>query len=167
MGAIGRFPMQASEALRVPRNRHGNVNTSRIHGPMSTDEFWAMVQQTRRDPRGEAPALAALTAELETRGDAAIEAFEAHVAQQLAALDTLALRDVANQLWVLSDEAWLHFRAWCVSRGAEFVAQVQREPGRVLRKVAAEAGGPFDAPKGELFLYCAEYARIARSRAVA
>lgn len=134
---------------------------------MRTDDFWAMVQRTRQERHGESVALAALTGELQRLGEDSIRSFEQHLHEQLAALDTLVLRDVATQLWVLSDDAWLHFRAWCISQGRTFVATITAEPGRVLREVAATRSGPFDPPNGELFLYCADYARVARSKAVA
>jgi hypothetical protein len=135
---------------------------------MRTDDFWLIVHRTRRDLlRGDAPSLTALTTELQRLGETAIDAFESHARQQVAELDLPALRDVATQLWVISDDSWLHFRAWCVGQGREFVAQVVAEPSRVLRRLAGDRAGPFDAPNGELFLYCADYARVARTKAVA
>jgi hypothetical protein len=134
---------------------------------MRIDDFWHMVEQTRREAHGEPAALAALTMRLQRLGEPAIAAFERHVREEVAVLDTPELRDIATQLWVLSEDNWLHFRAWCVSQGPQFGAQLRKAPGSVLRRVAAEGGGPFDIPNGELFLYCAEYARVARARAVA
>jgi hypothetical protein len=134
---------------------------------MSTDDFWMLVRRRRGDGPGDASALAALTRELERLGEPTIAAFERHVHRQVALLDTPELREVATQLWVFSDDAWLHFRAWCVSRGEEFVTELIAQPGRTLCQLAAKRGGPFDVPNGEIFLYCAEYARVARTKAVA
>ncbi len=111
--------------------------------------------------------MASLTCELQRLGEPAIGEFEHHVEQQLSSLDLSHLRDVATQLWVVSDEAWLHFRAWCISQGRDFVDRLVADPGGVLRHVAAGRGGPFDPPNGEIFLYCGEYARVARTKAVA
>jgi hypothetical protein len=128
---------------------------------MTTDEFWRIVQRTHRPQFDEEAALAALTRELSRLGEPGITAFEKRVLREIAELDTPLLREVADQLWVLSDESWLHFRAWCVSEGREFVQDMKTIPGRLLRRIAAEGDGPFDPPSGALFLFCAEYARVA------
>lgn len=159
--------MQPSGAASGSRNRHCRSPPPTIRRPMRTENFWAIVQRSSRGRQDEAGALVSLTNELQRLGERAIGEFEHHVQQQLCSLDLSEIRDVATQLWVLSDEAWLHFRAWCISQGREFVDRLTAEPGRVLRQVAASRGGPFDPPNGEIFLYCGEYARIARTKAVA
>lgn len=131
---------------------------------MTTEDFWTIVHQARR-LAGEEVALAALTAELARRGERAISGFDRQARREIAHLDIPEVRDVAEQLWVISDDAWLHLRAWCVSQGEEFVARVKTAPGRTLRVVAERRAGPFDPPSGELFLYCTEYARVARTGA--
>lgn len=134
---------------------------------MRTDDFWLIVQRARQQGATEAERLAALTRELQRIGESALRVFEAHVDEQLDILDTPLLRDIAQQLWVLSDEAWLHFRAWCIAEGRDFVDELLANPSRVLLRVSGARRGPFDPPSGELFLYCAEYARVAKARAVA
>ena len=133
---------------------------------MTTEDFWHFVRRAHAGGRFEAALLATLTADLQRAGQRTITAFEQKLREQVARLDTASLRDVATQLWVLSDDDWLHFRAWCVSQGADFVHQLETAPGRVLRDIAA-GGGPFEPPNGELFLYCADYARVAGAKAVA
>lgn len=134
---------------------------------MTTDEFWMVVDQTRRHAADDAAGLAALTAELARRGERAIAGFERQARREVSQLDAPDLRDVTEQLWVLSDESWFNFRAWCVSQGHDFVSKLMAAPARVLRPVADARSGPFDVPTGELFLYCAEYARVARAVAAA
>jgi hypothetical protein len=134
---------------------------------MKTDDFWLLIDRTRRSSHDEAPMLAALTAELQGLREPAIIAFEQQLRDQMARLDQPRLRDVAEQLWVLRDDGWRHLRAWCVSRGLEFVQRLQANPSRIFRELADGRSGPFDPPDGELFLYCAEYARVARAKAVA
>jgi hypothetical protein len=134
---------------------------------MSTDDFWNIVRRARQQGANEGERLAALTRELQRLDEPALRDFEGHVATQLTALDTEALRDIARQLWVMPDEAWLHFRGWCLSEGKDFVRVLLQHPAPMLKRIEAERGGPFDPPNGELFLYCAEYARVARTRAVA
>lgn len=111
--------------------------------------------------------LAALTGELQRLGESDLRRFERRVYAELKSLDTLELRDVAGQLWVVSGDNWTHFRAWCVCQGQEFITRLRAHPGAVLRDISSKRSGPFDVPNGELFLYCAEYARVARSKAVA
>lgn len=128
---------------------------------MRTEDFWHIVQRTSGKP-GEPNSLVELTAELQRAGESTINAFERQVRRQVIALDTAELRDVAGQLWVLNDEQWLHVRAWFVSQGQEFVTGLLANPSRVLRRVADGRAGPFDPPSGEVFLYCADFARVAR-----
>ncbi len=127
---------------------------------MRTDDFWLIVQGSggrSADP----DFLAELSHALQRGGDASIAGFERHVREQVNALDTLEIRDVADQLWVLNDEQWLHLRAWCVTQGREFVSELAERPGRVLRRVADGRAGPFDPPSGEVLLDCADLARVA------
>jgi len=134
---------------------------------MRTEEFWNIVQRARQQGASEAERLAALTRELQRLDEPSLRSFERNVAEHLQALDTEPLRDIATQLWVLPEDAWLHFRGWCVSEGREFVKELSVHPAQALKQVEATRSGPFDPPNGELFLYCAEYARVARTRAVA
>lgn len=134
---------------------------------MRTDDFWLIVQGARRARPDDGAALASLTGELQRRGESVIRQFEQQVNAEVARLDSRVLRDIATQLWVFTDESWLDFRAWCVSQGREFVDRLTAHPSAVLRELANRRGGPFDPPNGELFLYCADYARVAAGQAVA
>ena len=156
--------MQASGVRKDAECRHWVHDATRMKHPMRTDDFWQLIDRTRRHAAGESAALAALTAELQRAGEASLTQFEHQLRRQLAALDTLELRDIAAQLWVLPDEAWLHLRAWWVSQGRSFIERLQANPGPSLRRLAETRQGPFDPPNGELFLYCAEFARVARTR---
>lgn len=131
---------------------------------MSTDEFWTIVEQSRRMASDEAAILAALTADLARRGDRTIAEFEQRTRGEIERLDTPELRDVTDQLWVLPQEGWGSFRAWCVSQGRAFVDALRTSPGRVLLPVTGARNGPFDPPKGDHFLYCADFARVVRTR---
>jgi hypothetical protein len=134
---------------------------------MKTEDFWLIVQRARQQGSGEPEQLAALTRELQRLPEAELRGFETHVNAQLQRLDTEVLRDIATQLWVLPDDAWRHFRGWCIGEGRAFVTELLANPTKVLKRVSDTRAGPFDPPNGELFLYCAEYARVARARAVA
>lgn len=159
--------MQGSGAAIDWRNRHGVRPAAKYADPMRTEEFWLILEGAGRGPLGEAAALIALTTELQRLGPKAIDSFESHLGAQVARLDSKALRDIAEQLWLLTDESWLHFRAWCVGQGRAFVERLLERPSAVLRDLASRRDGPFDPPNGELFLYCSDYARIAGDRAVA
>jgi hypothetical protein len=128
---------------------------------MKADDFWALLRRSRSGiaRRRDEIALAALTAALAELTDAAVLEFEARFRAEVDVLDRGDLRDVADQLWVLNEETWLHLRAWCVSMGPDFVASL-RENSAGLRHAASPHGGPFDVPSGEIFLYCGEYARV-------
>lgn len=135
---------------------------------VTAPEFWAIIQGCRSGigvDKDEA-ALALLTSHLSASDPRTIALFEARFRAEVDALNDEVLRDIAQQLWVLNDEGWLHLRAWCVSKGREFVDRVRRR-GAMLRSIAAQRGGPFDVPSGEVFLYCAEYARVTRGAPVA
>lgn len=135
---------------------------------MNLEEFWGIIRRSREGSAHEmdGEALVALTNMLSELDARAIAEFEELFEAEIEKLDTLALRDVANQLWVLNDDTWTYFLAWCVSHGREFVERVARDVG-ALRGIASRSGGPFDTPSGELFLYCADYARVTRELSVA
>lgn len=138
------------------------------HGGVTPAEFWDAIHACRtgiaRD-KDEA-ALALLTSRLTASDAGTIAQFEECFRQEVDALNDGALRDIAQQLWVLNDEDWLHLRAWCVSKGREFVDRLRRSSA-MLRSIASQRGGPFDPPSGEVFLYCAAYARVTRGAPVA
>ena len=136
-------------------------------GSMNLEEFWSIIRRSRegsaREMDGEAlVALTNILSELEARG---IAQFEEHFQSEIEKLDTLGLRDVGHQLWVLNDDTWTYFLAWCVSQGRDFVERVAGDVA-ALRGIASRSGGPFDTPSGELFLYCADYARVTRELSV-
>lgn len=135
---------------------------------MKSDDFWSLIRHSR-DGLAEADdgaALVGLTSALAELNEQDIMAFDERFREEVAGLDRADLRDVANQLWVLSEEDWRNFRAWCVSQGPVFIERLRSQTG-ALRDVAVVSGGPFDAPSGELFLYSADYARVTREVSVA
>jgi hypothetical protein len=132
-------------------------------GWMNVGDFWAVVRRSRAGAARDQDevALVALTSALAEISDEAILEFDRTFRGIVDGLDLGELRDVADQLWVLNDDTWLYLRAWIVSKGPELVERLRRK-ATGLRRIALQHGGPFDAPSGEIFLYCGEYARVNR-----
>lgn len=133
-------------------------------GDMNTEEFWLLVQHLTVPPADSRQAAATLLSALTALDEQELAEFERHFQSQVDALDTTELRDVAGQLWVLNDEDWRNLRAWCVCRGPVAVDRLIHDASW-LRRIAPDGESPFDAPSGELFLYCADYARVNRAAA--
>ena len=129
--------------------------------PMTPAEFWHIVQSSPAPRHDHRRAATRLLARLATLDNAGLAEFERRFRAETEALDLAVLHDTAAQLWALTDESWLHLRAWCVSQGEPFVRRMRVVP-EMLRTVSAEFSDPFCPPTGELFLYCADYARVQR-----
>lgn len=128
---------------------------------MNAVDFWGLLRRCRFGAarnRDEA-ALGALISALAELSDVEVLDFAGNFRDEVAALDLGDLRDVANQLWVLNDDSWLHLRAWCVSKGPDVVARLRRRCA-ALRAIGVAHQSPFQPPSGEIFLYCGEYARV-------
>ena len=130
---------------------------------MNAVEFWGLLQRCRSGAARDSDeaALEALISALAELSDERVLDFVQTFRREVESIDVGELRDVADQLWVLTEDSWLHLRAWCVSKGPDFVERLRRR-GTTLRRVAAVDGSPFEAPSGEIFLYCGEYARVSR-----
>jgi hypothetical protein len=128
---------------------------------MNAVDFWAVIHRSRRGAARDKDdvALTALTAVLAEFSDDEILDFDSTFRAQVDALDLPELREIADQLWMLSDDGWLHLRAWCVSNGTDFVDTL-RQRGTALRGISKDHECPFTPPSGEIFLYCGEYARV-------
>jgi hypothetical protein len=129
---------------------------------MMCEDFWQLVQKAHTPSPSGATPIGVLTAALAGRDQGEIANFAARLRREADLLDRQSIRAVADQLWLLDGESWLHMRAWCVGEGADFVAQLKRTPS-LLRVVAESFPAPFEPPTGELLLYCADYARVAQA----
>src|SRR5687768_16446640 len=113
------MPIRGSRARRTSTHRRRPA----AFKSMKADDFWGLLRRARSAGRQKSDdaILAALMHELSCMEEPALAAFDEWFRREIVALDTPEFRDVANQLWVFHPEAWFNFRAWCVSRGEEFV----------------------------------------------
>lgn len=124
------------------------------------EHLWQLIDEARFDGKEDDAAVCeALIRKLGICDHDGLDNFEAFFTEQIAALDTPAVRESVRQFWTLNDESWLYLRAWLVSRGSEFFNAARTGPKMAMEVVASYYPGLFNVPNGERFLQCATKAR--------
>jgi hypothetical protein len=124
------------------------------------EHFWQLIDDARFEGKDDDAAVCEiLIRKLGICDEDGLAAFEAFFADQIEALNVPAVRTLVRKKWTLSDETWLFFRAWLVSRGAEFFSATLSSPKHAIAVLTDEFPGEFNVPNGERFLQCVEKAR--------
>jgi hypothetical protein len=96
---------------------------------MNTNEFWALVDDARRDGGGADAVAARAAAALATRDAADIVACDRHIRRVLAASQRADLWGAAYLVnGGCSDDGFDHFRGWLMTQGREAFARAVAEP---------------------------------------
>ena len=103
--------------------------------PLGDDGFWSLVDRAARDGGTDVQdRAAAMTQLLQGHDRAGLEAYQQHLAAAVAALDLLAVQDVAGVVCPgLDDAAFVDVRSWVVAQGRTTAAAVARDPVALAR----------------------------------